>query len=86
MRTCADLSQDSENFLYLYVRQLEMPNIAFQICDVITFTCFLGNFTARNKDIALKFCMDIVCMYLDHMYLVFFFENTKIQILLAIIF
>ena len=45
---------------------------AFQKCDVITFTWFFGHCTAKNKDIALKFCMLVVCMYLYHMYSVFF--------------
>ena len=55
-----------------FVRQLEMPKNAFQKCDFITFTCFLfGHCTVKNKDIALKFCMRVVCMYLDHIYSVF---------------
>ena len=66
--SCADLSQDSKNVIYFYVRQLEMPKNAFQKCDVITFTWFFGHCTGKNKDIALKFCMRVVCMYLDHIY------------------
>ena len=66
--SCADLSQDSKNVIYFYVRQLEMPQNAFQKCDVITFTWFLGHCTAKNKDIALKFCLHVVCMYLDNIY------------------
>ena len=54
-----------------YVRQLEMPKIAFQKCGVITFTCFFGHRTAKNKDIALKICLHVVCMYFDHIYSVF---------------
>ena len=48
-----------------YVSQLEMPKIAFQKCDIITFTWFLGHCTAKKKDIALQFCMHIVCMNID---------------------
>ena len=29
---------------------------------------FFGHCTAKNKDIALKFCMRVVCMYHDHIY------------------
>ena len=41
-------------------------------CDVITFTLFSGHFTAKNKNIALKYCMHVVCMYLDRIYSVFY--------------
>ena len=52
-----------------FVRQLEMPQNAFQKCDVITFTCFFfGHCTDENKDIALKFCMLVVCIHLYHTY------------------
>ena len=34
------LSQDSTNEIYSYVRQIEIPIIAFLKSDVITFTCF----------------------------------------------
>ena len=60
-----------QNVIYFYVRQLEMPKIAFQKCDVITITCFLS-LQAKNKDIALNFFMRVVCMYLDHIYSVFY--------------
>ena len=66
--SCADLSQNSKNVIYFYVQQLEMQKIAFQKCDVITFTWFSGHCTAKNKDIALKFCVRVVCMYVDHIY------------------
>ena len=62
-----------------------MPKITFQTCDVITFTCFLGHCTAKNKDSALKFCMRVVCMYLDDIYSVFWI-NEKFWILQATIF
>ena len=57
-----------KNITYCFVRQQEMPENAFQERDVITFTCFLGNFTARTEDIALKFCVRVVCVYLDNIY------------------
>ena len=67
----ADFSPDSKNAIYFYVWQLEMPKIAFQKCDVITLPVFLA-FAQPKKDIALKFCMCVVCMYLDHIYSAFF--------------
>ena len=39
--------------------------------DVITRTCFFGHYTAKNKDIALKFYLHFVCMYLDDIHSVF---------------
>ena len=60
--SCPVLSQDSKNVIYFYVRQLEMPKIAFQKSDVITFIWFFDHCTAKYKDIALKFCMYVVCM------------------------
>ena len=76
--SCAVLSQNSKNVVYFYLRQLEMPKISFQGCDVITFTWFFGQCTGKNKDIALKFCLRFVCMYLDHIYSVCF-NNLKIS-------
>ena len=58
--SCKVLSQDSKTVIYFYVRQLEMPKIALQKCDVITSTRFFGHCTAKNKDIALKLCMWVV--------------------------
>ena len=37
-----------------------------------------GHCTAKNKDIALTFCMRVVFMYLDHIYSVFL-DNLKIS-------
>ena len=74
-----------KNVIYFCVRQLEMPKVAFQKCDVITFTCCFGHCRAKNKDIALKFCLHVVCMYFDHMYSGFLIP-LKIWILYAIIF
>ena len=71
--SCADLSQDSKNVIYFYVRQLEMSKNVFQKCDVITFTWFFGHCTAKNEDIALKFCMRVIYMYLDHICIFRFF-------------
>ena len=62
-----------------------MPKVAFKKCDVITFTCFFGHCTAKNKDIALKFCMRVVCMYLGHIYSGFLI-TWKFRILWANIF
>ena len=66
--SCADLSQESKKDIYFYVRQLEMLKNAFQKCEVITFNWFFGHCTAKNKDIALNFCMRVACTYLDHIF------------------
>ena len=53
------LSQDSKECRSkecFVVRQLEMPEMACQKSDVITFTWLLGHCTAKNEDIGLKFC------------------------------
>ena len=61
--SCADLSQDSKNVIYFYVRQLEMPKNAFQKCDVITFTCFLAIAQAKTKILLWNFvCVLFVCI------------------------
>ena len=62
-----------------------MSKIAFQKCNVITFTCFWGHCIAKNEDIALKFSMRVVGMHLDHIYAVFLI-TWKFSILYAIIF
>ena len=82
--SCADLSQDSKNVICFYVRQLEMPKIAFQKCDVITFTWFSGHCTAKNKDIALKFCVRVF-VSIPSMYIQVFWITWKFRILQAII-
>ena len=46
---CADLPQDSKK-CHFYV-QIEMPKIAFQICDVITFTCFFLDIAQQKRKI-----------------------------------
>ena len=68
--SCAVLTKDSKNVIYFYVRQLKISKIAFRKCDVIAFT-FFCHCTVKNKDIALKICMHVVCMYHDHTYSVF---------------
>ena len=52
---------DSKNVIYFYLRQLEMPKIAFQKSYVINFT-FFDNCTAEYKDIVLKFGVCVVFM------------------------
>ena len=44
--------------------------------EVMTFTCFFGNCTVKNKDIALKISMHVACMHVDNVYSVFY--NLKI--------
>ena len=53
--------------------------------DVITFTWFYGHCRTKTEDIALEFCMRVVCMYLDHSYSVFLI-NGKFFILKTNIF
>ena len=66
-----------KNVIYFYVRQLEMPKIAFQKSDVATFT-FFNHCTVKNKDIALKFGRCVVCMQIYNIYSVF--DNSKFLI------
>ena len=76
--SCAELSQDAENVIYFYVRQLEMPKIVFQICDVITFTCFLAIAQPKTKILLWKFvCVLFVCISIT--YIPFFLETSKIS-------
>ena len=45
---CTVLSQEPKISFTFYVRQLEMPKVAFQKCDIITFTWFSGHCTAKT--------------------------------------
>ena len=71
MQICLRIPKMS--FIVMYDNQKCERN-AFQKCDVIIFTCFFffDHCTGWNKDIAVKFCMCVVCMHLDHIYSVFF--------------
>ena len=62
------LSQNPKNVIHFHVHQLEIQKMGFKKSYVIILTRFLGYFTAKNKDIALKFCMRVVSMYLDDIY------------------
>ena len=73
---CTVLSHDTKNAIYFYVLQL-MPKTAFPKFDVIKFTAFWGHCTTKNKYIALKFRMRVVCMCLDHI-LSGFWDKLKI--------
>ena len=42
------LPQNSKNVIYVHVRQLEIPRIAFQKSDVINFTCFFFTIAQPN--------------------------------------
>ena len=55
------LSQDPVNVIDCYLRLQEKPKNTLQESNVITFTLVFGNCTAKNVDIALKFCMRVVC-------------------------
>ena len=67
--SCAVLSQDSKNIIYLYVPQLEMPKIAFQKCDVITFTWFVWPLHHQKQ----RHCFEILyacclCVFLSRIF------------------
>ena len=47
--SCAKLYQDARNVIYVYLRQLEMPKLVFQICDVITLTRFFAIAQPKTK-------------------------------------
>ena len=68
---CADFPQDFKKCHLFLCTTVRNAKNAFQKCDVITFTCFFGHCTAKNKDNALKFCILVACMYHDHIYSVF---------------
>ena len=83
--SCPVLSQDSKYVIYFYVRQLQIPKIAFQKSGVIAFTRFFGDCTAKNEDIALKFGMCVVCMKVYNIYSGFL-DNSKILDFISIYF
>ena len=64
--SCPVLAQDSRNVIYCYVRQLEMPKMRLKMASP-PLPVF-GNCTAKNKAIAMKFCMHVRCMYLYNIY------------------
>ena len=73
--SCAELSQDAENVMYFYVRQLAMPKIAFQICDVITFTCFWPLHSQKQR-----YCFGSLyacCLYAFRSHIFRFFGNLE---------
>ena len=81
-----------QKYAYLVQICLRIPKMSFILCTAIRNTqkiiskmwhhhlClfFFGHCTAKNKDIALKFCMSVVCMYLNHIYSSFL-DNLKIS-------
>ena len=77
--SCADLSYDSKNVIYLYVRQIEMPKIAFQKCGVITFTCYFFGTLHSQKQI---YCFEILYAWCLHVFrshiLRFFLDNLNV--------
>ena len=62
-----DLSQDSKNVIYFYVRRLEMPKKHLKNVTSSPLPAFLA-IEQPKKDVALKFCMHVVCLYLDHIH------------------
>ena len=59
--SCAVLSQDSKNVIYFHVWQLEM-SISHMWRHRLYLFFFFGHCTAKNKDIAFKFCLHVfVC-------------------------
>ena len=67
---CSSVSIFQKYYLFLCTTIKNAKNCISK-CDVITFTLFSGHCTAKNKNIALKSCMHVVCMYLDRIYSVF---------------
>ena len=45
-----------------------MPQKCASESDVISLTLFFGHCSAKNKFIALKFCIRAACLYLDNTY------------------
>ena len=71
--SCPFLSQHSKKcHLFLCTT---IKNAEFQKHEVITFTRFFGHCTVKNKDIAVKFCMLVLCIYPNDIYSVFY--NVK---------
>ena len=71
--SCAVLSHNSKNVIYFYVRQLEIPKIAFQICDVITFR-YLGLRPLHSQK--QRYCLSILfacCSYVLRSHIFQFF-------------
>ena len=66
--SCPVSSQGFKNVIYVYVRLLEAPKNAFQNVTASPLPVVFGHGTTKNKDIALKFRMRVVCMYVDHIY------------------
>ena len=76
--SCAYLSQNSKNVIYFYVRQLKMPKMHFKNVTSSSLSVFFWPLRSQNKDIALNFCMGVVCVYLDHIDFGFS-DNLKIS-------
>ena len=75
--SCADLSQDSKNVIFLCTtirnaKKMHFKNVASSPLPVFRHC------TAKNKAIGLKLCMRVVCMYPDHIYS-YFLDNLKIS-------
>ena len=72
--SCADLSQDSKNVIYFYVRQLKMPKNAFQ--KMWRHHLYLVFWPLhRQKQ---WYCFEILyacCLYVSRSYIFRFFEN-----------
>ena len=68
--SCAVLSQDSKKYIYFYVRQLKMPEIAFQL-GIWTHYLYLFFFWPLHSQ-KQRYCLEILyacCLYVsDHIY------------------
>ena len=66
------LPQNSENVIYFYIRQLEMPKIAFKKWRHHLYLLF-DHCTAKYKDIALKLIWYVCCLhvFLQHIFHLF---------------
>ena len=72
--SCSFVSRFQKYYLFLCTTIKNAKNCISKY-DIITFTLFSGHGTAKNKNVALKSCMHVVCMYLDRIYSVFFLDS-----------
>ena len=72
-----------KSFIFIYGKQ-ECQNLHFKNMTSLLLP-FFGHCTVKNKDIALKFGMHVVCMHLDYIYSAFWI-TVKFWFLQAIIF
>ena len=77
LSSCPVLLQDSKNVICFHVRHLEIPKIALQKMTISSFLVCFYHSAAKNKDVALKCCMRVVCMHFYNKYAVFYDSNIS---------